>query len=169
MSGSKAERSDETRTLLSVLNAQRSHVMGILDGLSDDDLRRPAVPTGWSCLGVVQHLALDVERFWFRAVVAGQSVELKFGDGAWRVDADLPSESVFGLYRDEIRLADAIIENTGLDAMPQRWPDDLGQVLPPRTLRKTVLHVITETACHAGHLDVARELIDGRTWLILTD
>jgi len=31
-----------------------------------------------------------------------------------------------------------------------------------------VLHVITETATHAGHLDAVRELIDGRTWMILT-
>ena len=39
----------------------------------------------------------------------------------------------------------------------------------PRPLRDTVLHVLTETACHAGHLDTVRELIDGRTWLVLTD
>jgi len=36
-------------------------------------------------------------------------------------------------------------------------------------LREILLHVITETACHAGHLDAARELIDGKQWLVLTD
>ena len=41
--------------------------------------------------------------------------------------------------------------------------------LPSRPLRDTVLHVITETATHAGHLDAVRELIDGRTWMILTE
>ncbi|MGH3748396.1 MAG: DUF664 domain-containing protein [Micromonosporaceae bacterium] len=40
--------------------------------------------------------------------------------------------------------------------------------LPPRDLLKTILAVITETACHAGHLDAARELIDGKKWLVLT-
>jgi hypothetical protein len=35
-------------------------------------------------------------------------------------------------------------------------------------MRAIALHVITETACHAGHLDAARELLDGRTWLRLT-
>jgi Protein of unknown function (DUF664) len=35
-------------------------------------------------------------------------------------------------------------------------------------LRKTILHVITETATRAGHLDAARELIDGGQWLVLT-
>ena len=34
-------------------------------------------------------------------------------------------------------------------------------------LREVVLHVITETATHAGHLDAVRELIDGRTWMVL--
>jgi hypothetical protein len=38
----------------------------------------------------------------------------------------------------------------------------------PCDLQDTILHVITETACHAGHLDAVRELIDGRTWVILT-
>jgi hypothetical protein len=32
-----------------------------------------------------------------------------------------------------------------------------------------VLHVLVETATHAGHLDAVRELIDGRKWLVLTD
>ena len=36
------------------------------------------------------------------------------------------------------------------------------------TAREVVLHVLTETAVHAGHLDAARELIDGRTWLVLS-
>jgi hypothetical protein len=41
---------------------------------------------------------------------------------------------------------------------PSQWPDwRLGD------LREIILHVITETACHAGHLDAVRELIDGRT------
>lgn len=40
--------------------------------------------------------------------------------------------------------------------------------LPPRELRETILHVVAETACHAGHLDVVGELIDGRSWLVLT-
>ena len=41
--------------------------------------------------------------------------------------------------------------------------------MPGRDLMRTVMHVIPETATHAGHLDAARELLDGRTWLVLTD
>lgn len=150
------------------LGYQREHVLGILDGLSEDALRRPVLPSGWTCLGLVKHLALDVERFWFRAVAAGQQVWLADGDAAWRVDPEVSAEAVFDLYRQETALADAVIETTALDAPPAWWPSHLFPGLPPRDLRNSILAVTTETACHAGHLDAVRELIDGRTWLVLT-
>jgi len=165
---SRPAPSGEHAALLHSLANQRNHVLGILDGLSEDALRRPVLPSGWTCLGLVQHLALDVERFWFRAVVAGESVELESGDGAWRVAPDLPAGAVFDLYRDEAIRADAIIAATPLDAPALWWPEEIFPDLPPRELRRTVLHVITETACHAGHLDAVRELIDGRSWLVVT-
>ncbi|TVZ04468.1 DUF664 domain-containing protein [Trebonia kvetii] len=65
-----------------------------------------------------------------------------------------------------IAKADAIIAATPLDAMPKWWPDFFND-FPARPLRSTILHVITETACHAGHLDAARELTDGTQWLVL--
>ncbi|MEJ7761661.1 MAG: DinB family protein [Thermomicrobiales bacterium] len=160
---------DETMALLAALNAQRDHVLGILDGLPEADLRRPVLPSGWTCLGLVRHLALDVERFWFRVVVAGETVDLESGAGAWLVGPDVSAGDVFALYRREIDLANAIIAATPPDADPALWPGDLFPGFPSRVLRKTILHVITETACHAGHLDAARELVDGRSWLVLTD
>jgi uncharacterized damage-inducible protein DinB len=160
--------SSEHAALLATLAAQRRHVIGILDGLDDEALRRPVLPSGWSCLGLVQHLALDVERFWFRAVVAGESVELEQGDGAWRVPAGLPAAAVFDLYRDETERADAIIRARPMDGEPAWWPEEIFPGQPREPLRDTVLHVITETATHAGHLDAVRELVDGRTWLVLT-
>ncbi|MGI8668028.1 MAG: DinB family protein [Jatrophihabitans sp.] len=158
----------EIGALLAALNSQRRHVLGILDGLDEQALRRPVLPSGWSCLGLVRHLALDVERFWFRAVVAGEPVELESGDGAWQVGAELSADAVFELYRQEAELADAIVAARQPDAEAAWWPDELFEAMAPRTLRHTVLHVLTETACHAGHLDAARELIDGRSWLVLT-
>src|SRR5258708_37892060 len=64
--------STEGKALLESLTDQRQHVLGILEGLSEEDLRRPVLPSGGTCLGLVHHLALDVERFWFRAVMAGE-------------------------------------------------------------------------------------------------
>ena len=162
------ELGNETRALLSSLNNQRDHVLGILEGLPEEALRRPVLPSGWTCLGLVRHLALDVERFWFRAVVGGEHMDLESGAAAWQVTPDMPAEAVFGLYRRETELANAIIAATPPDAAPVWWPEEIFPGLPPRPARDTILHVITETACHAGHLDAVRELIDRRTWLVLT-
>jgi uncharacterized damage-inducible protein DinB len=158
----------EARALLDTLTSQREHVLGILEGLSDGDLRRPVLPSGWTCLGLVHHLALDVERFWFRAVVAGEPMVTGGDDNAWEVAADVSADTVLDLYRKEIELADAIIAATDLETAPAWWPDFFGSFRLDN-LREVVLHVITETACHAGHLDAVRELIDGRKWLVLTD
>jgi hypothetical protein len=160
----------ETAVLLASLNNQRDHVLGILDGLSEDDLRRPVLPSQWTCLGLVQHLALDVERFWFRRVVAGEPDSGdEPADDAWQVAPDVPVKSVLNLYRQEIELANAIITATPLDATPAWWPAELFGGWRLDDLREVIVHVIAETACHAGHLDAVCELIDGRTWLVLTD
>jgi uncharacterized damage-inducible protein DinB len=169
---SESSMSVELRTLLRYLNAQRAHALAILEGLDDSVLRRPILPSGWTCLGLLQHLALDVERFWFRAVVAGEQAvidELAGAPDAWQVGADVPAEAVFDRYRQETALANAIISATSLDMPPAWWPPDLFSDSRLSTVREVVLHVMTETACHTGHLDAARELIDGKLWLVLTD
>jgi hypothetical protein len=55
-----------------------------------------------------------------------------------------------------------------MDTPPAWWPEDQFGSRRLHSLEELVLHVITETACHAGHLDAARELIDGKQWLVLT-
>jgi hypothetical protein len=159
---------DETGALLAALNAQREHVLGALEGLAESDLRRPVLPSGWTPLGLVRHLTLEVERFWFRCAVAGERLTLTSKDEAWRLPADVPGAVILDQYRDEIAKANAIIAVTPADAMPKWWPDFFAD-FPPRPLRESMLHVIAETATHAGHLDAARELIDGRQWLVLTE
>jgi len=162
----------EAELLLAHLRSQRRHVLGILEGLEDEALRRPVLPSGWSCLGLVRHLALDDERFWFRGVVAGEQ-EVRdevaaASESAWRVGPDETAEQVLARYREEAERTDAIIASTPLDTAPAWWPDFFGEFRMD-SLREVVLHVITETATHAGHLDAVRELIDGRTWLVLPD
>jgi uncharacterized damage-inducible protein DinB len=161
----------EIKTLLAYLNAQREHVLGILEGLDEETLRRPVLPSGWSSLGLLRHLTLDVEQFWFRAVVAGEQAvinEQASAANAWHVSPDMPAEAVFEMYRREIERANTIITATPLESGPAWWPPELFGDWRLDTLREILLHVMTETACHAGHLDAARELIDGRQWLVLT-
>jgi hypothetical protein len=157
------DSSRERAVLLDGLNAQRRHVLGVLKGLPDEALWRPVLPSGWTCLGMLRHLAVDVEGFWFRGVAAGEPVDLSDPTG-WQPSPDEPAGAVFGLYRQEIAAADAVLAGLGLDAAPARWPDYFAS-WRMHDLREIILHVITETAAHAGHLDAARELIDGRTWL----
>ena len=157
--------------LLRSLGSARDHVAGALEGLDAEALTRPVLPSGWTCAGLVQHLALDVERFWFRAVVAGEPAVWESLDddssSAWELADDTDPLSVLARYRDEARLADEVIAALPLDAPPARWPAELFGDFRLPDLRAVLLHVLTETSTHAGHLDAARELIDGRTWLVL--
>ena len=162
----------ERALLQAYLGAQRKHVLGAVDGLSDEDLLRPVLPSGWSCASMIQHLALEVERFWFRQVMAGAEIgetEHTGADGnAWALPAGTSPQSVIELYRREVGLADAIVAATSLEAQPAWWPDYFASFRMDN-LRDVILHVIAETACHAGHLDAARELIDGGQWMVLAN
>ncbi|MBB5933962.1 DinB family protein [Streptomyces zagrosensis] len=167
---STAAPNAEIRALLFVLDGQRRHVLGILEGLDTEALRRTVLPSGWNCLGLVQHLALDVERFWFRAVVTGDPAVIKALDDiddAWQVAPDVSHTEVLGQYRTEVELANTVIEAAAADTPLVWWPHHLFGEPHLHTVRDVLLHVITETACHAGHLDAARELIDGRRWKVL--
>jgi uncharacterized damage-inducible protein DinB len=167
----EAAETGERAMLVAYLNSQRNHVLGNLEGLSEGELTRPVLPSGWTPLGLVQHLAIDVERFWFRAVTAGEPdvVEEMSGEGdAWQVAPDTRPQEVFALYRQEIERANAIIAARPLDAPPAWWPGFFGNYRQDN-LRDTILHVMVETACHAGHVDAARELIDGKQWMVLTE
>jgi len=157
----------EAEMLLAYLDSQRHHVLEIIEGLPDADLRRAVLPTGWSCLGMVQHLAFDVERFWFRIVFSGELLDGP--DDAWVVAPETPSGTVLDSYREEIEAANAVIAGTDLETPPSNWPEERWPNWRLENMRQLILHVMNETACHAGHLDAARELIDGRTWMVLTD
>jgi hypothetical protein len=77
---------------------------------------------------------------------------------------DWPSDKVLSYYRDQTRQTDEMLAVTALDAAP-RGRHGGPAVDQPRTVREIVLHLIEETATHSGHLEIARELLDGRTGL----
>ena len=162
----------EAALLQAYLDTQRNHILGALDGLAETDLRRPVLPSGWTMLGLVRHLAWDVERFWFRGVMRGEEdvVALAPPDNpdGWLVGDDVAVESVLEDYREQVARANAILQTTPLDQAPAWWPVEVfGEGWALESLREIVLHVMVETACHAGHLDAARELVDGRQWMVL--
>lgn len=164
-----SDPSGEQLVVLGALNRQRQHVLATVEGLGAVDLRRQVLPSAWSCIGLVNHLSLEVERFWFQAVVAGDEIAIEdvlASGNAWNVDDGEPVEAVIRGYRTNIERADGIIAGRSFDAEPAWWPDFFGS-WRLHSLREVVLHVVTETATHAGHLDAVRELIDGKLHLVL--
>lgn len=162
--------SGERDLLLERLRGQRRHVLEQLDGLSEVQLRTSVLPSGWTPLGLVRHLTLSDERYWFEVVMAGGPLDFwPSGDNAdWLVGADESAAGVIDAYRVAAAASDALIEATDLDASPRRpesWWGQAGLAFPD--LRTVLVHVLVETATHAGHLDAARELIDGRQYLVL--
>ncbi|OXM62821.1 mini-circle protein [Amycolatopsis vastitatis] len=145
------------------LRAQRESVLAILDGLGDEALTTPVLPSGWTPLGMVEHLG-HAERHWFQEVVTGTADPLAWRDEPGLLVTPRRPEAVFAFYREQCRRSDEIFAATPLSAPPRgRHPGPLADEIAD--LRGVVLHVIEETARHAGHLDVVRELIDGRTGL----
>jgi len=160
----------ERELLLDRLADQRRHVLTQLEGLSEEQLRRPVLPSGWSCLGLVRHLTLSDERYWFEVVMAGGPLDFwpEGDNGDWKVGPDEPAADVVDAYRSAIGHADEIIAARELGdppARPEDWWDDAGLRFPD--LHAIVLHVLIETSVHAGHLDAVRELLDGRQHLVL--
>jgi uncharacterized damage-inducible protein DinB len=162
------EASTERDLLLRRLGEQRRHVLDQVEGLGDAQLRQPVLPSGWSCLGLLRHLTLSDERYWFGVVMAGEPLDF-WPEGInadWLVHDDEPPASIISAYRAAIEHSDAIIADLSLDAPPAKhddWWAESGQSFPD--LRTVLVHVLVETATHAGHLDAVRELLDGKQYL----
>jgi hypothetical protein len=160
----------ERGLLLDRLNGQRHHVLTQLEGLSDEQLRRAVLPSGWSCLGLVRHLTLSDERYWFEVVVDGKPLNFwpEGDNGDWQVRSDEPVADILAAYRAAIAHSDEIVSARRLDdppKQPETWWQNAGLDFP--NLRTIVVHVLVETSIHAGHLDVVRELLDGRQHLVI--
>lgn len=155
-------RSGERATLEGFLDWYRSVVERKVVGLTVVDATRPMTPTGMSALGVVKHLGW-VERGWFRETFAGEDVEAIDVDGDNSAEFAISSEdtidSVIGFYRNEAEESRRISRTAdSLDALSVKETPYRERV----SLRWVMVHVLEETARHAGHLDLIREEIDGQ-------
>jgi len=159
----------EHAALMAFLRAQRQSVLAIVEGLGGDRIRQVTVPSGWTPLGMIEHLA-HAERFWFQQVLTGPASALPWppadagnNQGGPFVTAH-QQEEVLSFYRQQCAASDEVLASTSLTAAPSgNVPADLAGEM--HAVRDIVLHMIEETARHAGHLDIARELIDGSTGL----
>ena len=158
-------RAGELATLAGFLRWQRGTLELKCSGLDAEAMARRSVePSMMSLLGLVRHLA-DVERSWFRKIMAGQDVPSRYrsedqpdGDfeGA-RPDPAVVAEA-WQAWRDEVAFADRFVAAApDLDLVgqvPDAWRG-------PMSLRWVLTHMIEEYARHNGHADLLRERIDG--------
>jgi hypothetical protein len=159
--------SDLKEELHRKLQASRAALLSKLDGLGEYDLRRPMTPTGTNLLGLVKHLAGGEygylgESFGRPAPETMSWIE----DGSIWQGADMwarpeeSSEYIIGLYRRVCAHADGVIDALGLEAPGSvaHWPEGQRET----TLGVLLIRMVAETAQHAGHADIVRELIDGK-------
>jgi len=149
------------------LQAARAVMVSKLDGLSEYDRRRPMTSTGTNLLGLVKHLA-GLEYGYLGGSFGHPAPETIpwIEDGSIWDGADMwakPDESsayIIGLYQRACSHADGVITSLDLDAPGSvpHWPADRRET----TLGVLLIRMVAETAQHAGHADIIRELIDGQ-------
>jgi hypothetical protein len=154
---------DPRELLGGYLDYYRGAVLRKLDGMSEEELRGSRLPSGWTPLALLKHLA-GVERRWFRWGFAGEQVDnprVERGpDGRWHVGPEEPVDEVKALFLDECARSRRIIAAADLEEVA-RIGGSYGQADSRPTLIWILFHVLQEYARHAGHLDVVRELADG--------
>jgi len=150
----------EREMLTAWLNCHREVLARKCAGLTAAQLReRSAPPSALSLLGLVRHMA-EVERAWFRRVLAGEDAppiyysEDRPDDDFNDLESASPDE-VFATWRRECDLSrDAAGRAESLDVTGSRRGKDF-------SLRWIMVHMIEEYARHNGHADLLRERIDG--------
>ena len=148
----------EKESLKVSLDRHRDAVLWKLEGLGDDDLRRSMAPSGTSLLGLVKHLG-SVEYGWFCDTFGREIEPLPFDDddpdADLRVRPEETTEDILAFYGRARAAADQAIDELDVEDTGTAW---FGEAV---TMRWVLIHMIEETARHAGHVDILRELIDG--------
>ncbi|MFF1816416.1 DinB family protein [Kribbella sp. NPDC058245] len=149
------------------LKGTRALLLAKLEGISEFDRRRPLVPSGSNLLGLVKHLA-GIEYVYLGTSVGRPPAEVLpwEADGSVWDGADMwaqPSESteyITDLYRKACAHGDESIAQFDLDTPAEvpHWGEDQRRT----TFGALLVRMVDETAHHAGHADIIRELIDGQ-------
>jgi uncharacterized damage-inducible protein DinB len=163
---------DESRMLLRFLQYQRDSALRVVERLPEEAWQTPVVPSGWTVAGMLWHL-IGVESHWLQHVTTGVIEEHPVDEEEDPYDfeaaftCDWPGADLIAGYRDACKRSDEVLAVTPLSAAPRGLgfhpaPEYTSQIT---NVRWIVLHVIEETAVHSGHLEIARELLDGKTRL----
>ena len=153
-------RLEERELLVGFNDWYRGVIADKVNGLSLENATRVMTPSGLSPMNIVGHLAA-CEIGWFYEKFGGGEID-PFWDpyGEFRLQGDETVESILALYAEACERSRAVARDAdSLDELSVVSHDVWGHV----TLRWVMLHMLEETARHAGHLDLMREQIDGKT------
>jgi uncharacterized damage-inducible protein DinB len=159
------EPADERSTVLRYLRAYRLTMeMKCADLDAGQLATRSVPPSTMSLLGLIRHMA-EVERYWFRRVMAGEHAPPRFRskedhDNDWNgavADPGVVAEA-WDAWRDEVAFAERFVD--GVNDLGTVGHHSDGSTVP---LRSVLVHMVEEYARHCGHADLLRERIDGRT------
>ncbi len=148
--------SDSARTaLIDSLNAFRGHIIDSCELLTDEQARTHLVTSKTTPLGIVRHL-IAVEHYWFRHVLTGGPISDDWINGGdddpeWEVEG-LSVHAMTAIYRDAIAECNSLIGNIAMDASSKI--EHHGEHV---TLAWILLHMVEETACHLGHMEILVE------------
>lgn len=147
---------DERTQVKGYLDVYRDAIIRKIDGLTEEQARWKPAPTANPLINIVVHLT-GVERNWFQRVIAGRDVE-RDRDGEFAaVPAEVTVASAIEAYRQECEQSNAVLDGISVDDRCRQ------EEMTELNVRWVVLHMLEETARHAGHADITRELIDGVT------
>jgi uncharacterized damage-inducible protein DinB len=156
---------DERTTLTEMLDYYRATILLKAQGLDEQQARQRLGPSDMTMLGIVRHL-VEVERSWFRRRLRGEAIAFAYIsdddiDRDFHPRDDETLSAAVEAYELECAWSRTITETASLDDLTVEkisWKDG-----EPVSLRWILVHMIEETARHAGHADLLRESIDGTT------
>ncbi|QXE33375.1 DinB family protein [Streptomyces sp. GMY02] len=158
-----AYTADERTQLLGWLDMQRAIIHWKCEGLSEADAHRTVLPSSplMTMAGLVSHMRW-VEHLWFEVILLGRPAEgpmFQETEGADMMVEGIPLAQLLEEYERQCAVSDELVAAHGLDEVG-RHPDFKASAA---SVRWMLLHMIEETARHAGHADAIRELLDGET------
>ena len=145
---------DERATLQTLLQYQRESLVRKTVGVDENAARTTSVASGTTLLWLLKHMA-HAEPRWILRRFAGQDVVI--ADDAVN-PGDTVEDAVAIYQRIWGRVDDIVTRSPSLDVLGVPDGDEV-----PVNLRWILMHLLEETARHAGHADILRELIDGQT------
>jgi uncharacterized damage-inducible protein DinB len=152
----EAAPADEMTMTRAWLTHLREGTIYKIEGLDRHQLRWKPTAAANSLGQIAMHLGY-VERLWIRAIFAGETMDMGWRQTMFSLPDDWSTDDLVTFYRQETAAADRVLD--AVDSFDLRSRADFR----PTTLRWVMTHLIEEIARHLGHMDITRELLDGRT------